>query len=245
MDGLLIYDNGPRLPFQKHFSVNLNLKLKDLIDVEGRCWNRELLDHLFYPEDVEIILKKKPVVDKEDFWVWLHTKTRDFSVKTGYWLAFQANKPELLREANMLPSTNGLKEKIWSTKTAPKIKMFIWRILSSALHVADQIIRRGMRIDPRCQVCGDDGESINHVLFTCSLARQIWALSGVPTPENEFQSSSLFANIQFLFELKKNNWISEQVQRSWLWVLWRLWKNRNKLFFEDLIFCPLKSFEKI
>ncbi|KAG7533614.1 Zinc knuckle CX2CX4HX4C [Arabidopsis thaliana x Arabidopsis arenosa] len=240
-----IHDIAPRLPFQKHFSVNLNLKVSDLIDFDGRCWNRDLLDHLFYPADVELIVKKKPVIDMADFWVWLHTKTGDFSVKSGYWLAFQSNKPELIREANQLPSTNGLKEMIWSTKTAPKIKMFIWRILSAALPVADQIIRRGMSCDPRCQVCGEVGESINHVLFTCSLARQIWALSGVPTPEFGFQNGSIFANIQFLFDLKKNGLIPDHIKRSWPWVLWRLWKNRNKLFFEGLIFCPLKSFQKI
>ena len=66
-------------------------------------------------------------------------------------------------------------------------------ILSAALPVADQILRRGMDVDPRCQVCGQEGESINHVLFTCSVARQVWALSGVPTSEFGFQSSSTFA----------------------------------------------------
>lgn len=240
-----IFDIAPRLPLQRHFSVNLDLKVNDLINFEDRCWKRDLLEELFYPTDVELITKRNPVVNMDDFWVWLHAKTGEYSVKSGYWLAFQSNKLDLIQQANLLPSTNGLKEQVWSTKSSPKIKMFLWRILSAALPVADQIIRRGMSIDPRCQICGDEGESTNHVLFTCSMARQVWALSGVPTPEFGFQNASIFANIQFLFELKKMILVPDLVKRSWPWVLWRLWKNRNKLFFDGITFCPLNSIVKI
>ena len=134
---------------------------------------------------------------------------------------------------------------IWSTKISPKVKLFLWRILSAALPVADQILRRGMSINPRCQICGEEGESINHVLFNCSVARQVWALSGVPTPEFGFQHRALFANIHFLFELKRKALVLDQIKKSWPWILWRLWKNRNKMFFESTSFCPLKSIDKI
>ncbi|KAG7560018.1 Reverse transcriptase zinc-binding domain [Arabidopsis thaliana x Arabidopsis arenosa] len=239
-----IYDDGPRLPLLRHFSVNLSLKVADLIDVESRKWNRELLDDLFNQRDVEIILRRNPVVKKEDFWVWMHTKSGDFSVRTGYWLAFQVNKPDLIRESNVQPSTNGLKEQVWSILTAPKIKMFLWRGLCAALPVADQVVHRGMSSDTRCQVCGDEGESINHVLFTCSVARQVWALSGIPTPAQGFQKSSIYANFQSLCELKNNNLIPSEVRQMWPWILWRLWKNRNKLCFEGVTYCPSKSVEK-
>ncbi|KAG7595232.1 hypothetical protein ISN45_Aa01g039400 [Arabidopsis thaliana x Arabidopsis arenosa] len=240
-----VYDNGPRIPLIKHFTVNLDLKVEDLIDHHARNWNREVLDDLFYPIDVELIVKRKPVVCMDDFWCWLHTKSGEYSVKTGYWLAFQINKPELIRVAQLQPSTNVLLDLIWASNTSPKIKIFLWRALSAALPVVDQILRRGMRVESICQTCGEEGESINHVLFTCSVARQIWALSGVPTPEFGFSKLSIFANIQFLFDTKKNLWIPPQVRSVFPWVLWRLWKNRNKMCFEGLRFCPLESVAKI
>ncbi|KAG7571744.1 Ribonuclease H domain [Arabidopsis suecica] len=200
-------DHGPRTPLMKHFSVNLSLKVKDLIDFDSRRWNRELLDDLFYPVDVEIIIKKNPVVNMEDFWVWLHSKSGEYSVKTGYWLAFRDNKSDLIRNATSQPSLNGLKEKVWSILAAPKIKLFLWRALCAAL--------------------------------------PLWAISGVPTPEFGFGRSAIFANMQFLFELQKNFLVPAQIRRLWPWVLWRLWKNRNKLCYEGTQFCPAKSFENI
>ncbi|CAL9240491.1 unnamed protein product, partial [Arabidopsis halleri] len=87
--------------------------------------------------------------------------------------------------------------------------------------------------------------SINYVLFSCSLARQVWALSGVPTPYGGFGYSSLFANFQFLLELALDKRLELSVIRSFPWILWRLWKNRNKFFFENLCFSPQDSIRKI
>lgn len=57
---------------------------------------------------------------------------------------------------------------------------------SEAIHVADHLLERGMKGDTRCQICGMEGEAMNHVLFTCSIARQSWALCNFPTPVNGF-----------------------------------------------------------
>ena len=72
----------------------------------------------------------------------------------------------------MLPSLNGIKDRIWSLDTAPKIKILLWKVISGALPVADNLVERGMKIDTRCQIRGLEGESLNHVLFTCTIARQ-------------------------------------------------------------------------
>lgn len=48
-----------------------------------------------------------------------------------------------------------------------------------------------MKVDGRCQVCGDEGESILHILFQCTAARHVWALFGIPRPETAFEEGSL------------------------------------------------------
>ncbi|RID65366.1 hypothetical protein BRARA_D00566 [Brassica rapa] len=58
----------------------------------------------------------------------------------------------------------------------------------------------------------------------------------MPHPRNGFCDSSIFANVNYLFKMSKNLGIQERVRRSWPWLLWNLWKNRNHLIFEGISF---------
>lgn len=79
-----------------------------------------------------------------------------------------------------------------------KVKTFLWRVLADALPVAENLITRGMKIENCCNLCGFEGETSNHVLFTCSLARQIWALSGFPSAQNGFHQESAHVKVKTL-----------------------------------------------
>lgn len=115
----------------------------------------------------------KPAVSKNDYRVWKYNRCGAYSVKSGYWLINKKNKENGIQETEMKPSTNELKNEIWSLHTSPKLKAFLWKMLSEALPLVDLIAKRGMTIDSRCQICGLEGESINNVLFSCTLARQV------------------------------------------------------------------------
>ncbi|KAG7553190.1 Reverse transcriptase zinc-binding domain [Arabidopsis thaliana x Arabidopsis arenosa] len=139
---------------------------------------------------------------------------------------------------SMLPSLNGIKEQIWKLLAPSKIKIFIWKAISGAIPVAERLSTRGMVVDQRCHICGLEGESINHILFTCSLSRQIWALSGLPLPDGGFDPRSIYQNLFHVILMCKNSKVPVEVRRSPPWILWSLWKNRNSLFFEGLVSTP-------
>lgn len=120
----------------------------------------------------------------------------------------------------MQPSLNRLKEEIWNSLTAPKIQAFMWRTLSNAIPVASNLITRGVKADMLCQYCGIHDESPNHVLFTCDVARQVWALSDFPTPQNGFHQDSMFVNFSYLFQMSKNIRVPVETRRCFPWVLW-------------------------
>lgn len=221
-----------RSPLMKNILIDLNLSVNKLLMDNSHLWNQDVLQDLFFPQDIEIIIKIKPVISSPDFFIWNHTRSGEYSVKSGYWLAEKVAKREAWITAETLPSLNGIKEHIWSLSTAPKIKIFIWKAVSGALSVADNLIARGMKVDSRCQCCGLEGESINHVLFICSVARQTWALSNFPLPPNGFDATSIFSNIFYVLKTSKNNSVPERIRRSGAWILWNLWKNRNSFFFE-------------
>lgn len=60
----------------------------------------------------------------------------------------------------------------------PQDKNFYVEGFVSCSGGGENLLARGMKVDARCQRCGFEGESINHVLFTCPAARRIWAQVG-------------------------------------------------------------------
>ncbi|KAG7584969.1 Ribonuclease H domain [Arabidopsis thaliana x Arabidopsis arenosa] len=154
---------------------------------------------------MERILKHKPVMNQNDFWCWEHNKSGEYSVKSGYWFACRLNNSELLFEATSLPSLNGIKEHIWSILTEPKLKLFLWRAASDALPVAHLFAIRGMDRDNR----------------------QVWALPLFPNPPSGFDQLSVHSNLNYLFKMSKARHIPVEIRRSFPWILWRIWKNRN------------------
>ncbi|KAG7565144.1 Reverse transcriptase domain [Arabidopsis suecica] len=238
-------DGIMRIPWIKNPIIDLELSVSDLIDFERRDWDPQKLDEHFFPDDIIKIKRRKPVVDLDDFFVWKHNKNGDFSVKSAYWLACEINRAEIISQADVQPSINTLKAQVWKLTTDPKIKVFLWKALSGALGVTDQLQHRGMKLDGRCQACGFEGESINHVLFECSVARQIWAMSDYPSPENGFNKGAVFSNIHHLLVNRDNKSWPSIIRKSFPWILWRIWKNRNLLFFEGKSFDARQSVIKI
>lgn len=177
-----IEDDGWRTPYRRNYFFNPDLRISELIDWDKRIWDPQKLEHHFLPQDIRRINMINLVTELDDFYSWKHNKSGDFSVKSAYWLASQACNLQTRIHAEQLPSTNDVKSLVWGLQIDPKIQVFLWKALCGALPVAAALLCKGMKIDERCQLCGGEDETVNHVLFTCSMARQIWALTGIPSP---------------------------------------------------------------
>lgn len=53
-----------------------------------------------------------------------------------------------------------------------------------------------------CQLCEEEIETVNHILFQCPLARQVWALSNVPYPVHGF-GNSIYSNMNHLIQVSE------------------------------------------
>ncbi|XP_019082488.1 PREDICTED: probable serine/threonine-protein kinase dyrk2 [Camelina sativa] len=125
------------------------------------------------------------------------------------------------------------------------IKSFMWKVVSGGIPVADKMVARGLKVDTRCQRCGNEGESSNHVLFSCTVARQIWALFNFPCPENGFDSQSLYQNMYYLLLVSKNPKVQVETRKAFPWILWQIWKNRNLFCIEGKSFSLPVTISKI
>lgn len=220
-----------RRPMNKQSLINIDLKVSQLIDPSSRNWNLNSLRDLFPWKDIQLITKQRPLVYTEDSYCWSGTNNGIYTVKSGYDLISRKEHQDLYTETEENPSLNPLFAKVWNLQTAPKIKIFLWKVLKGAVAVEDRLRTRGIQTADGCLMCEEEQETINHILFQCPLARQVWAISLMLFPWNGF-GNSIFTNMNHLLQASQNQWIPLQIRNVSPWIIWILWKNRNKLLFE-------------
>jgi len=113
---------------------------------------------------------------EEDLVTWKLEKNGHFTTRSLYrWLSFRGVK-------------NKRAEKIWRSKLPMKIKVFMWLANQNRLPTKTKMKERKWKGELGCTICGAR-ESLDHIMFTCVLARFIWtclkeALGWVRIPNN-------------------------------------------------------------
>ena len=232
-----IFDNTARRPIGIHSLMDITLSVSDLIIPSSGLWNVQMLRNLFHRDDVTRILDTRPLLRSCDSYCWASNRTGVYSVKSGYELIYWLENKDKFTAPSVSPSLFQILEECWKIKTAPKIQVFMWKSIKGAVAVSDRLQTRGIRIYDGCLLCGAEEETINHILFLCPYARQVWALSNVPIPSEGYKST-VHDNFKYLFSLRKNGKISVEIQAVFPWIIWFLWKNRNKLLFDGSIYPP-------
>ncbi|XP_018435713.1 uncharacterized protein LOC108808001 [Raphanus sativus] len=136
-------------------------------------------------------------------------------------------------------SFNWLKH-IWNIKTPPKIKDFLWKLVRKAIPVSSNLTRSGIPAF-NCKTC-DGEEDDMHVFLTCSIAEQVWNLAPMVLIPNSFTPSMMS-----LLEIAETFTTLPPVGLTvplWPWILWSLWKARNKRCFENKTFSAMEIMTK-
>ncbi|CAL9217320.1 unnamed protein product, partial [Arabidopsis halleri] len=103
-------------------------------------WNEALIRDQVHEDDVHLILTQKlSQSQNKDYLGWHYTENGKYNVKSGYWLG--THLPNL-NPAIPPPGDPQLKSQIWNLNSPPKIKHFLWRMLSRALATSTELERR-------------------------------------------------------------------------------------------------------
>ena len=165
-------------------------------------------------------------------------KNGKYSVKSGYQV--ERIYPERERPPILIgPTVDVMKAHCWKIRCPPKLKHFLWQLVTGCIAVKKNLQARGIQGDICCGRCGAHEESINHVFFECPPAIQVWALSKIPSNLTIFPTSALFTNLDHLF------WrvIPQMEEHQFAWILWYIWKARNNKVFSNLDIDPLDTFK--
>ncbi|KAL0462633.1 UNVERIFIED_CONTAM: hypothetical protein Slati_0150900 [Sesamum latifolium] len=114
-----------------------------------------------------------------------------------------------------------------SGQVPPKVRMFAWRCAQGALPTSHNLSRRGIKGDENCVRCEGDLEDLSHVLFSCSFARLVWALSDlrmVTIPKSALLGADWLRDAHSAMETPDFT--------MFLATCWGLWYQRNQLIFE-------------
>lgn len=125
------------------------------------------------------------------------------------------------------------KQEIWKFNTAPKIKHFLWRLLSNVLVVGSTLIRRGITNNAQCRRCCQGTETTEHLFFTCPYAEMIWRGAQLPHYRTINRNVNFEDRFWFIIDIVTNTEADSVMRQMPLWIFWRLWKSRNLLLYQQ------------
>ena len=210
-----------------------NLRISDLwCDQE---WKWELFS-FDLPQSIKEKIKAIPIQlhgNGRDTVLWKFSKNGEFTTSSAYRLAIQGEEA--------VTQFHG--QWIWKLDILPRITNFLWLCLHGSIPVREVLAERGIICEKVCPICREQDESIIHLFHECKFACDVWRKLVVPPSH-----VSSFANN---FEIwLKNNCLSEVRHLGsipwcflFLFAVWNLWKNRNRVVFENSI--PNLTLDKI
>lgn len=216
----------------------LDLRVLDLL-TDDLHWNKDRIK-LFLPgfsSQIQCIWPSK--AGAEDSFVWLPLPSGVYSTKSGYNSQALTDVAPLLRQSSTVPTTSPefhwLKD-VWSVKTAPKLKLFLWSMIQGALPVGSELQRRGMLNAAPCPRCKDPETSL-HVFFLFPFAKAVWEripLRSPPPTSEDLDIKSVLTHFRNSLCLPPSGIRTPILS----WICWYLWLARNRLVFENKTLQP-------
>ncbi|KAM0847379.1 hypothetical protein ACQ4PT_055057 [Festuca glaucescens] len=206
-------------------------KASDLIDTINGGWDEELVKECLWPAGAAHVLNIPLCLETDDFWAWRLDSKGQFSVRSAYklhrlMLEPKGNASNTVTEVGS-DQLNWLD--IWSCPCPPNVRQFLWRIAHDSLPHRCNIARRGVDLDPLCQVChhlNDDGA---HVLLRCKGVKQVWRRMALGKVRDKLLSCTGPKElVHSILKLEQGDKIKSVA------LLWEWWKHRNKINAEGI-----------
>ncbi|XP_057249417.1 uncharacterized protein LOC130590851 [Beta vulgaris subsp. vulgaris] len=202
----------------------------DLLDVERREWNTELIDRYFNERDQHCIMAI-PLSARwlQDELTWAYSKDGTYSVKTAYMLGKGGNLDDFHRVWNIL----------WNLNVSPKVRHFMWRACTSSLPVREVLKRRHLVEEAICPCCAREDETQSHLFYSCSMSLKLWEELGCYMLLQGVEDEAMCDTLVRWSEMDAN------VVQKGCYILWNVWVKETRkclrILATPLLLCARES----
>lgn len=201
------------------------LLVAELIDLDIRWWDRELIMQNFNKVDVEAILRV-PLSRRyiSDTLFWTPNKSEEYTIRSSYQVARQLHK-----EAEWVESSHGVVggvvwKSLWKLKAPNKIKVFGSRECHNILPTRVNLAQRRITNDNRCEMCKTEAETEIHALWSCGVARDVWAGCLARLQKCAGHQADMLQLMEVLFHRLSMDELEQFLVQAWF-----IWNQRNAM----------------
>ena len=214
------------------------MKVAELIDNDSRQWDRGKLSTTFDSRTCNTILAL-PLnnLNSQDKLIWKENRAQKFTVCSAYQVALRLLHPNQA-EHSLGQAHGSTWRKIWKLNVPPKVRNFLWRACSGCLPTRENLHKKRVRVDEKCEVCCHHFETICHVLWECPFARNIWSLF-----RGTLQKCSNETEDFFLLFIMLQRKLDQRDLERWAITTWSIWNARNRFYFEHVQAHPKAMFD--
>ncbi|WMV53791.1 hypothetical protein MTR67_047176 [Solanum verrucosum] len=170
-----------------------------------------------------ILEQFKGTSTSQDGLFWNHNCNGNFSVKEAY-----KKFNSFTHQITVWPW-----ELIWKVKIPPKVSCFTWLLAKQAVLTRENLMKRGIQLSPRCFLCGEEAETVNHLFLHCRITNILWSIfinsKGLlwVMPRNIVQALKIWSSFAYISG-HKERW---KIIPTCIW--WSVWKERNLRCFQN------------
>ncbi|XP_071729150.1 uncharacterized protein [Rutidosis leptorrhynchoides] len=155
---------------------------------------------------------------------------KDCSVKD---ILYTVKDCSVLVDKVILPRAVNSIESLRNGLVPKKVEVFIWRARLGRIPVRFELDKRGIDLNSvRCPICDGDIETVEHILFSCQVAKDIWA-----KVLKWWGYNSVIFGFEDIFNGTFGGVAQDHKKNQWQAVCWVvcyiLWKNRNAKVFKN------------
>ena len=210
-------------------NANMSLRVSDLFHPCTKQWHTHVLHTNFMHSTVEDIqrinLKDTHTTDEL---LWKENKKGIFSVKTVYQVMV-CQKQQEQGEHSSAWDDRKIWNRIWQLHLhiPPKEQNFVWRACSDILPTRTNLCRRKVQLDPVCGIFQKQNETVAHALWSCPMARNVWALVASKLQKRSSEAEDIYVLVRELMAV-----LSTKELEVWAIVSWSIWNARNRCLFD-------------